>query len=192
MIKMALDKEKVVRVRDTEFQDEIIETGEKIIPGIEKVRTCIQCGNCVGGCPSGRRTAWRIKTLFQKAMIGLKEEVLDSDDLWCCTTCYTCQERCPRGISTTDTVRVIRNVAFREGYAKKNHLFVCSLLFKFGHAVPVNDPTKELRKKLGLGELPPTVHSFPEGLKEVNVICEKTGFKEIWEKQWKKAQEEQK
>lgn len=187
---MALDKEKVVRVRDTGFQDEIVETGEKCLPDIDKFRTCIQCGTCVGGCPSGRRTAWRIKTLFQKALIGLREEVLKSDDLWCCTTCYTCQERCPRGINTTDTVRVIRNMAFHEGYAKKAHLFVCSFLFKTGHAVPIDDKTKEIRKKLGLSELPPTVHSYPEGLDQVNAICEKTGFKSIWQEQWDKAQEQ--
>ncbi len=188
MAQTVLDKEKVIRVRDTEFQDQIVETGEKTLPGIEKVRTCIQCGTCIGGCPSGRRTAWRIKTLFQKAALGLKDEVLKSDDLWCCTTCYTCQERCIRNVPTTDVVRVIRNLAFRAGYAKKPHLMVCKYLFEQGHAVPINPPTKALRKKLGLGELPPTVHSYPEGLKEVNIICEKTGFKELWEKQFKKVQ----
>ena len=187
---MTLDKEKVVRVRDTGFQDEIVEAGEKCLPEIEKLRTCIQCGTCVGGCPSGRRTAWRIKTLFQKALIGLKDEVLKSDDLWACTTCYTCSERCPRGVPTTDVVRVIRNLAFRAGYAKKPHLFVCSFLFKAGHAVPIDDKTKLIRKKLGLSELPPTTHSFPEALKQVNLICEKTGFKSLWDEQWKKAQEQ--
>jgi heterodisulfide reductase subunit C len=192
MMIMKPNKSQVVIERDAEFCDEVVETGEKTLPDIDKVRTCIQCGTCVGGCPSGRRTAWRIKTLFQKMLLGLKDEVLSSDDLWCCTTCYTCQERCPRAISTTDTLRVIRNVSFREGYAKFNHLYVCSLLFNHGHAVPVNAPTKELRKKLGLDETPPTVHSFPEGLKEVNIICEKTGFKEVWEKHWTKAQEEKK
>ena len=100
----------------------------------------------------------------------------------------TCQERCIRSVPTTDVVRVIRNLAFREGYAKKPHLMVCKYLFEQGHAVPINPPTKALRKKLGLGELPPTVHSYPEGLKEVNIICEKTGFKALWKKQFEKVQ----
>ena len=64
---------------------------------------------------------------------------------------------------------------------KDNHKKVCEILLKYGHAVPVNEQTKKNRKELGLDELPPTVHSYPEGLKEVLILFEKTGFKELVE-----------
>lgn len=179
---------KLIKKSDSKFIKEIIEYGRKFFgDDVEKIKTCIQCGTCTGGCPSARRTAWRTRMLFRKCQMGMKEEALSGEELWDCTTCYTCQERCVRGIPTTDLVRIIRNLAFAEGKGlQKAHIFVATLLPRFGHAVPINDETKEVRKQVGLGEIPPTVHSYPEGLKEVNKILEETGF----DKKVKKLQEE--
>ncbi len=188
-----VEDQKIIKETDPKFIEEIIEYGSKFFgkEEMERLKACIQCGTCVGGCPSGRRAAWRVKSIFRKAQLGLKDDALNDDELWDCTTCFTCQERCPRKVSTTDTVRVVRNIAFREGIAQPRHLAVCSYLFKFGHAVPINDETKATRKKIGLKELPATVHMFPEGLDEVNKIVEETGFKKIVE-ETQKAQEAKK
>jgi heterodisulfide reductase subunit C len=169
--------------KDPNFCNEVIETGSQIFPKEEltHLSACLQCGNCVGGCPSGKRTAWRIRKIFRETLLGEKEKVLSDDDLWNCTTCYTCQERCPRGVPSTDIVRILRNLAVRNGNMKDNHKKVCEILLKYGHAVPVNEQTKKNRKELGLDELPPTVHSYPEGLKEVLMLFEKTVFKELVE-----------
>jgi len=176
-------KGKQNNVNDSSFCNEVLETGKEIFP-IEELRhfqACLQCGNCVGGCPSGKRTAWRIRKIFRETLLGEKAKVLSDDDLWNCTTCYTCQERCPRGVPSTDIVRILRNLAVRNGNMKENHKKVCEILLKYGHAVPVNEQTKKNRKELGLDELPPTVHSYPDGLKEVLILFEKTGFKELVE-----------
>ncbi|MEM3563438.1 MAG: CoB--CoM heterodisulfide reductase subunit C [Candidatus Jordarchaeaceae archaeon] len=184
------EDQKIIRKTDPHFIEEIIQYGSKYFPKeeMERLKACISCGTCVGSCPSGRRTAWRIRKIFRKAQLGLKEDALKDDELWSCTTCYTCFERCPRRVPTTDAVRVIRNLAFRSGVANPRHLAVCGYLFKFGHAVPINDETRAVRKKIGLDELPATVHKFPEGLKEVNMLVEETGFKKVVEADQKEAQ----
>ncbi|WXG40239.1 MAG: hypothetical protein WED07_05360 [Candidatus Freyarchaeum deiterrae] len=92
---------------------------------------------------------------------------------------------------TTDVVRVIRNIAFRNGIANPKHLATCGYLFRFGHGVPINDDTKAVRKKIGLDELPATVHKYPEGLKEVNTIVEETGFKKVVDDAQKEAQQKE-
>jgi len=165
------------------FANEIIDNGSRIFPKeeLERFKMCIQCGKCVGSCPSGRRTAWRIRKIFEETRLGLRERVFSNDDLWNCTTCYTCQERCPRGVHTTDIVRIIRNFAVKQGYIKSGHRRVCEVFFQYGHAVPVNDEIRKARKDLGMAEIPPTVHSFPEELKEVLKLIEETGFKKMVE-----------
>ena len=77
---------------DPDFVDKIVEAGAS------RIRTCIQCGTCSAVCPSGQRTAFRTRETIRKALLGLKNEVLASSDLWLCTTCYACLERCPRQI----------------------------------------------------------------------------------------------
>jgi heterodisulfide reductase subunit C len=178
-----VSNEKTVKNATSDFADKVINSGSKIFQrdDLQRFKACMQCGMCVGSCPSGRMTAWRIRRIFEKTRLGLKEEVLSDDSLWNCTTCFTCQERCPRGIDTTDIVRIIRNLAVKNGHIKDAHRRVCEILFKYGHAVPVNDETRKVRKDLGLAEVPPTVQSDPEKLNEVLEIFEKTGFKKMVE-----------
>lgn len=179
---MAL-KEEVIKGVTFNFRDEVINTGSKIYPKeeFERFKLCLQCGKCTGGCPAGRRTAWRIRKIFEETSTGQKEKVFSDDSLWNCTTCYTCQERCPRGIPTTDVIRVIRNLAAKSGNMKPAHRKTSQNLLTYGHAVPINDETKEARKKLGLTEMPPTVQGVPECLQEIVVILDKTGFKKLIE-----------
>ena len=182
MIRLA-SKQEAMRGVTSNFRDEIINAGSKIYQKeeLERFKLCIQCGKCTGSCPSGKRTSWRIRKIFEETSLGLREKVLLDESLWNCTTCYTCQERCPRGVPTTDIVRVIRNLAVNSGFMKDAHKNICRIFFAQGHAVAINDEIKEVRKKLGLNELPPTVLSYPEGLKEVRTLLEKTGFKIIVE-----------
>jgi heterodisulfide reductase subunit C len=147
--------------------------------GIDSVELCFQCGTCSGGCPSGRRTPYRVRQLVRKCLMGLKDEVISSDTLWMCTTCYTCQERCPREIKIVEIVKMARNIAALNGFMAPAHKATGSFVIKTGHGVPINDATMELRKRVGLGELPPTVHSFPDALEEVQKILEFTGFNDL-------------
>jgi heterodisulfide reductase subunit D len=45
----------------------------------------------------------------------MEEEVLHSQTFWLCTVCKSCQVRCPRGISITDTMIALKEYAIRKG-----------------------------------------------------------------------------
>ena len=158
---------------DPEFVNLLVEAGA------DRIRTCIQCGTCSSVCPSGRRTAFRTRELMRKALLGLKDEVLSSPDLWLCATCLTCLERCPRQIKVTDAIIIMRNMAVQQGYMLPEHRKTSEKLLETGHAVPINEANMEKRKALGLAEIPPTVHSNKKALNDVITIMERTGFKSL-------------
>lgn len=167
------------------IQDEAIDpefVGTIVEAGADRIRTCIQCGTCSSVCPSGRRTAFRTRELMRKALLGLKDEVLSSPDLWLCATCLTCLERCPRQIKVTDAIIIMRNMAVEEGYMLPEHRKSSKKLLETGHAVPLNPANQEIRRDLGLQEIPPTVHSSDKALSDVQKIMERTGFKKLIEK----------
>ncbi|MFW9982790.1 MAG: CoB--CoM heterodisulfide reductase subunit C [Candidatus Thorarchaeota archaeon] len=166
---------------DSDFADKIVEAGA------DRLRTCIQCGTCSSVCPSGRRTAFRTREVIRKALLGLKDEVLASPDLWLCSTCYTCLERCPRQIKVTDAIIIMRNMAVDHGFMLPQHRKASQKLIASGHAVPIDDANREIRKDLGLKELPPTTHSNEKALKDVQEILKKTGFKDLIEIQKKEG-----
>lgn len=169
------------------FIKDLVESGKKIFGEevVHSVESCIQCGCCTGSCPSSRRTALRTRKIFREAVLGFRENVLGSDDLWLCTTCYTCYERCPRGVKTTDIIRVLRNMAVRRGYMAETHRMTASYVFKTGHGVPVNEEVQKQRIELGLNRLPPTTHSYPEALTSVQEVLRLNGFDEIVGFDWK-------
>ena len=159
--------------RDPDF------TAEFIDAGIETVKHCFQCGTCSGSCPSGRRTPYKVRQIVRKCLLGLKEEVISDDALWMCTTCYTCQERCLRSVKIVEIIKKARNIAAHAGYMAKPHKMTGVFVMNTGHGVPINDTVKALRKNIGLDEIPPTTHAYPEALAEVQKLCKITGFDEL-------------
>ena len=159
--------------RDPEFTAEFIDAGS------EAVKHCFQCGTCGGGCPSGRRTPYKVRQIVRKCLLGLKEDVITDDALWMCTTCYTCQERCPRSVKIVEIIKKARNVAAHAGYMAKPHKMTGVFVINTGHGVPINDATKALRTKIGLSEVPATTHADAGALEEVQKLCKLTAFDEL-------------
>jgi len=179
LLQQKIDENLITRADiDPDFKQEVIDAGA------ETLAICFQCGTCTGACPSGRRTPYRIRQVVRRSLLGLKKDVIADDSIWMCTTCYECQERCPRGIKIVDIVKIVRNYAAQAGYMAQAHKMTGSYVIKTGHGVPINDATMALRKSVGLGELPPTTHKFPEALEEVQKIFKTTGFDNLIGYNW--------
>ena len=144
--------------------------------GGENAKMCFQCGTCTAGCPSGKNTAYRTRKLMRMAQLGLKDMIINSEDLWQCTTCYTCEERCPRGVPIVDVVIALRNIAVANGKMYDAHKKTADNLVKFGHTVSINDKVKAQRAELGLPEVPPTVLANEKAKADLDAIFEATGF----------------
>ena len=126
-----------------------------------KIFSCLQCGTCASSCLSGRYCAINTRLIIRKIILG-DLSVLEDPDIWLCTTCYTCTERCPRQIDITDAILELRNYATKLGNISPAHRAVVGYLKNFGHAVPINDETRKKRIELGLEELPPTLFKYKE------------------------------
>ena len=144
--------------------------------GGENAKMCFQCGTCTASCPSGKNTAYRTRKIMRMAQLGLKDMIIESEDLWQCTTCYTCEERCPRGVPIVDVVIALRNIAVANGKMYDAHKKTADNLVKFGHTVSINDKVKAQRAELGLPEVPPTVLTNEKAKADLDAIFEATGF----------------
>ena len=157
---------------DPKFTQKVVKGGGKT------VNLCFQCGTCTGSCPSGRQTAFRTRKVIRQAQLGFSE-VLDSDELWMCTTCFTCQERCPRGVEIVDVIMALRNMAVKKGNMAEAHRKAAGYLARFGALVPLGKEPREWRKNVELPETSPVAQFNEEALAQVQKIMEITGFKEL-------------
>ncbi len=138
---------------------------------------CYQCGTCTGGCPSAPRSTYRIREFMRRGVLGLDQEALTDPDLWLCTTCYSCTDRCPRDLAPTDVIMAMRNLAFRQDIIPVNFLKTVQAIYSSGHGVPNNDVNRAAREKLGLTRDPPTTHMYPEYIKGIQKILDHYNLK---------------
>ena len=114
-------------------------------------------------------------------MLGLKDAVLSGKDVWLCTVCYTCQERCPTGVDVTELMIALRNLASKADYAPTPFKSVLKSLFETGHEFPFTGFTRKLRVESGLDEKPPLAINIPEALEEVQKLMKLAGASRILE-----------
>ena len=86
----------------------------------EWVKMCMQCGVCSGSCPLGKFWDHPPQEIFMMIRAGKREEVLTSDSMWMCTSCYNCIVRCPRELPITHIMHGLAHYAKRLGIAPKN------------------------------------------------------------------------
>ncbi len=97
---------------DTEFKNQIASK-----PGGEKVKNCFLCGTCTAGCPvSSLNNDYNPRLIMRMILLGMKDEVLSSPEIWQCSQCHVCVAHCPQDVRFADIVRVLRNMAVEEGY----------------------------------------------------------------------------
>lgn len=81
--------------------------------GGEAFKHCYQCGLCDTVCPWNRVRSFSMRRLIRQATFGLTE--IESDDLWRCTTCGRCPQRCPRGVGILEVGIASRRLATEFG-----------------------------------------------------------------------------
>jgi Fe-S oxidoreductase len=76
---------------------------------------CIQCGKCTGGCPVARKTVLNIRSLIYNTLVEPDLELKDHEELWDCTACFTCVERCPKDVQPAELIIALRGEMVESG-----------------------------------------------------------------------------
>jgi len=134
---------------DPTFKDLILK-----IPGGEFLLKCFACGTCSAGCPVREiDDNYNPRKIIRMILLGMKKEVLSSDFVWLCSTCYNCSERCPQGVHLTTIMRALKNLAVREGLIPPAFQMQMDALRKFGKIYEIEDFDNKKRERLGLSPL---------------------------------------
>jgi quinone-modifying oxidoreductase subunit QmoC len=95
--------------RDRSFPADIMRS-----PGCEKLEACFQCGTCSGVCPLSIYMDYTPRRIVYLTRAGFKRDVLKSNTIWLCASCYACSVDCPKGIHITDIMYALKQRAIRE------------------------------------------------------------------------------
>ncbi|WP_126446840.1 4Fe-4S dicluster domain-containing protein [Sulfuricystis multivorans] len=101
------------------YKNNFLKEVEERVEDGQWVKMCMQCGVCAGSCPFGPHWEHSPQKIFMMIRAGKREEVLTSDSMWMCTSCYNCIVRCPRKLPITHIMHGLANYAHRLGLAPK-------------------------------------------------------------------------
>ena len=142
-------------------------------PGGENIMYCFQCGTCTAACPvSPLRESYNPRRIIYMVLMGMKDEVLSDEFVWYCSGCYSCQERCPQGVSITGLMVALRNIAYKEGKGLEAYKGAVKSIGSMGWLNEIGEFDNQMREKLGL---PPITQKGDEADK----VLEKEGAKKL-------------
>lgn len=85
------------------------------VTGCDQLPSCIQCGTCSGACPLSIYMDYSPRQVMALVRADFKREVLGSNTIWLCASCYGCTVECPRQIRITDIMYALKQRAIQEG-----------------------------------------------------------------------------
>ena len=69
---------------------------------------CLTCGTCTGGCPASEQLDMDPRRLIRMLVLGMDEEIINSDWKWVCSMCGRCKLACPMDIDIPKLVYHLR------------------------------------------------------------------------------------
>jgi heterodisulfide reductase subunit C2 len=158
------EKRKIkVNELDANFKHEVAK-----VPGGEHVKACFACGTCTASCPIREiDDRYNPRKIIRMVLLGMKDEVLKSDFIWLCSTCYSCYERCPQDAKITDIMTALKNMAVANGYLPPAFKMQADLLKANGRLYEIDEFDNKKREKMGL----PMVKQKQEEVAKIMEAC---------------------
>ena len=120
---------------------------------------CYQCGACVADCSAGAYSPrFNPRLIMLKALLGFEYELIDSEsEIWECTNCYTCSERCLQDVRPVDVIIALKNLCIEEEKAPAVIGQIYDSVLSTGITTKISSLVERRREELGLSP----VREFP-------------------------------
>lgn len=133
--------------------DEVLEEFRELF---DVIKLCYQCGTCAGGCPVFRQyTEFNPRRIMEKLLLGdYDEKLIDEQQIWYCSMCYTCSTRCPQGIDIGHVITELKNLAVKLRNVPPGIVAEMEAILETGTTAAISQSILKKRERLKLPELP--------------------------------------
>ena len=101
-------------MQNKNLQDQIIR-----MSGVNP-KKCMRCGKCSATCPSYDEMEYHPHQFVYMVENGEIDELMKSNSIYKCLSCFACVDRCPRGVEPAKLIEALRLCVIRQKGA--NHL----------------------------------------------------------------------
>ena len=141
----------------TELKKEINERLSRLQDEISDY--CFQCAKCTSGCEAHKLLELEPHKIVALLKRGLIDEMVNSDVIWTCMSCFKCRERCPQKVAPVEILFALKNLAVASGkQIPGNYTALLQSVLSIGllqdvKSVTTRDNKTKSRSDLGLPEI---------------------------------------
>jgi len=141
---------------------------------------CFQCGKCTAGCEAHKLLELEPHKIVALTKRGLIDEMINSDVIWTCMSCFKCWERCPQKVAPVEILIALKNLAVASGkqipglYSTMLQSVLSKGLIQDIQEINTKDNTTIKRDALGLPSL-----SIPTDLTKFQTALTKLAVEKI-------------
>ena len=120
---------------------------------------CFQCAKCTSGCEAHKLLELEPHKVVALLKRGLIDELVNSDVIWTCMSCFKCRERCPQKVAPVEILFALKNMAVASGkqipgkYTAMLQSVLSIGLIQDVQSVPTRDNKTKKRDDLGLPKI---------------------------------------
>lgn len=93
-----------------------LEINERLNKLAEEVSDhCYQCAKCTSGCEAHKLLELEPHRIVALLKRGLVDEMINSEIIWTCMSCFKCKERCPQKVAPVNILFTLKNLAVASG-----------------------------------------------------------------------------
>jgi heterodisulfide reductase subunit C len=141
---------------------------------------CYQCAKCTSGCEAHKLLELEPHKIVALLKRGLIDELVNSDVIWTCMSCFKCRERCPQKVAPVEILFALKNMAVASGkqipgkYTAMLQSVLSIGLIQEVQNVPTRDNKTKKRSDLGLSQV-----SKPTNTAEFQKVITKLAVEKI-------------
>jgi heterodisulfide reductase subunit C len=141
---------------------------------------CFQCAKCTSGCEAHKLLELEPHKIVALLKRGLIDEMVNSDIIWTCMSCFKCWERCPQKVAPVEILFALKNMAVASGkqipgkYTAMLQSILAMGLVQDTQSVTDKDNKIKNRDKLGL----PTI-SKPTDIAKFQAVITKLAVEKV-------------
>ena len=120
---------------------------------------CYQCAKCTSGCEAHKLLELEPHKIIALLKRGLIDEMVNSEIIWTCMSCFKCRERCPQKVAPVEVLLALKNMAVASGkQIPGNYTAMLQSILSIGliqdvKSVTTRDNKTKNRSELGLPEI---------------------------------------
>jgi len=162
----------------TEIRKEINERLKKLQNEISDY--CYQCAKCTSGCEAHKLLELEPHKIVALTKRGLIDEMINSDVIWTCMSCFKCRERCPQKVAPVEILFALKNMAVASGkQIPGNYTAMLQSVLSIGLLQDIKNVTTKNNKSINRNDLNLPEISKPTDPTKFQTILSKLAVEKI-------------